>query len=77
MKANFLDFRRNMKDIIKALELNEPVEIYYRGKKKGTIIPENTANKKLPDITKHPVFGMWKNREDLKDPSGWVHDLRR
>ncbi|HRU38299.1 MAG TPA: hypothetical protein P5511_00370 [Candidatus Goldiibacteriota bacterium] len=45
MKANYLDFKKNMKNIIKALELNEPVEIYYRGKKKGTIIPEKTEKK--------------------------------
>jgi hypothetical protein len=77
MKANFLDFRKNMKDIIKALELNEPVEIYYRGKKKGTIVPEKTGKKKRIFAMDHPAFGMWKDREDMKNPTKWVHDMRR
>jgi hypothetical protein len=77
VKANFLDFRRNMKDIIKALELNEPVEIYYRGKKKGTIIPEKASKKDRPSVFDDPAFGMWKDRKDMKNPTRWVHDMRR
>jgi hypothetical protein len=77
MKANFLDFRKNMKDIIKALELNEPVEIYYRGKKKGVIMPEKTGKKKRMSVMDHPAFGMWKDREDMKNPTKYIHDMRR
>jgi hypothetical protein len=77
MKANFLDFRKNMKGILKALELNESVEVYYRGKKKGVLIPETAGKKKRMSVFDHPAFGMWKDREDMKDPTKYIHDMRR
>ena len=75
MKATMLDLRRRTKDIIRALDRGESVTITYRGKEKGTIIP--ARKKKRRSITEHPAFGMWKDREDMKDPSAWVRKIRR
>ena len=77
MKANFLDFRKNMKGILEALELNESVEVYYRGKKKGVLIPEGSEKKKVQSFLEDPAFGMWKDREDMKNPTKYIHDMRR
>lgn len=76
MKANFLDFRKHTKDIIKALELNETVTVLYRGKEKGMLYPVNTPKKTGHTSASHPAFGMWKNRADMKDPSKYVHKIR-
>jgi hypothetical protein len=27
-------------------------------------------------VEDHPFFGMWKDREDMKDPTEWVRKLR-
>lgn len=75
MKANYLDFRKKMKDIIKALELNETVELYYRGKQKGILTPVKPEKKKMK-VEDHPAFGMWKGRKDMKEPSKYVRKIR-
>jgi prevent-host-death family protein len=67
MKATVLDLRRRTKDIIEALDRGESVTITYRGKEKGTIVP--ARKRKRRSVTEHPAFGMWKDREDMKDPS--------
>jgi prevent-host-death family protein len=70
-----VDLRRRTREIIEALDRGESVTITYRGKEKGTIVP--ARKKKRRSITEHPAFGMWKDREDMKDPSAWVRKIRR
>ena len=55
MKASIVDLRYKMKDVLKALDRRERVEILYRGKPKGVIMPVNGHNKK--PMTEHPFFG--------------------
>ena len=31
----------------------------------------------VPAMTANPLFGMWRNREDLADVVGYVRDLRQ
>jgi hypothetical protein len=36
-----------------------------------------TAKKNVPqEVEDHPAFGMWADREDMKDPSAWVRRIR-
>lgn len=35
MKVSILDLRRRMKDVLRALDRNESVTIYYRGNEKA------------------------------------------
>ena len=56
MKANIVDLRYKMKDVIKALNRRERVEITYRGRPKGVIIPVNEQSKMT--VKKHPLFGL-------------------
>ena len=62
MKATIVDLRYRMKDVLKALERNEQVEILYHGKVKGVIHPVNDAvqTPKLR-VQDHPFFGMSKD----------------
>ena len=39
MNASVLDLRRNMKDVIAALDRNESVTLTYRGRRKASIVP--------------------------------------
>ena len=77
MKASILDLRRRMGDVLRALEKNEPVTILHRGKEKGVIYPSPAQPNRVITVTQHPAFGMWKDREDLKDVDEVVRNLRK
>ncbi len=56
MQASVVDLRYKMKNVLKALERNEPVTILYHGKEKGVIVPiQGQSTRK---VSKHPFFGM-------------------
>jgi hypothetical protein len=57
MQASIVDLRYKMNDVLKALERNEKVSVFYRGKIKGVLVPSSTASKKKK-ISEHPFFGM-------------------
>ena len=77
MKATVVDLRRRTAEIIKALDRNECVTILYRGKPKGIIYPaKEDSKRRRMRASEHPAFGMWKDREDMKDPTAWVREIR-
>jgi hypothetical protein len=77
MKATFLDLRKRSKDIVKALDRNQPVTLFYRGKAKGMIIPASNPPEKTVSAASHPAFGMWRDRAEMKDVPGFVAKLRK
>jgi prevent-host-death family protein len=78
VKASFVDLRRKMRQVLKALERNEPVTLSYHGKEKAVLLPKAAAKPSTPRSTQeHPAFGMWKDRKDMKDPAAWVRKVRR
>ncbi len=72
MNASMVDLRYKTRQILKALDRREGVNLLYRGKLKGRIIPAGTAAG--GDIRRHPFFGMlagekkpvWKVMRDLR-----------
>ncbi len=74
MKASILDLGYNMKDVLKALERNEIVQILHHGKLKEMILP--TRKKVKKKIEEHPFFGMYrgakkplnKKTQNLREP---------
>jgi antitoxin (DNA-binding transcriptional repressor) of toxin-antitoxin stability system len=76
MNATVLDLRKNMKDVLAALDRNEKVTLTYRGRKKAVIIPCDNDEKQIP-VKEHPAFGIWADREDMKDVSKFVRNLRK
>jgi hypothetical protein len=77
MKATVLDLRRRMPDVLKALDRNEPVTLLHRGKVKGVITPRPASGSKTRKVAEHPAFGIWKDREDLRDVDLHVRTLRK
>ena len=75
MKASIVDLRYRMKDVLKALDRGEPVTVLYRGKEKARLVPIASEKPKMR-VEDHPACGMWKDREDMKDPAEWVRKLR-
>lgn len=77
MKATFLDLRKRSREIVKSLDRNQPVTLYYRGKAKGVIVPASSQSEKSVSAASHRAFGMWRNRADLKEIGGYVAKLRK
>ena len=77
MKASILDLRRRMGDILKALDQNETVTILHRGKTKGIIVPAGAGKSRASSVRAHPAFGIWKNRDDMRDVKQFVRNLRK
>ncbi len=76
MKATVVDLRRRTKEIIAALDRGESVTITYRGKEKGTIVPKQKQKPKRRSIAESPMFGMFKDRADMKDVHAYLRRLR-
>ena len=74
MQATAMDLRYHMKDILKALDRNESVDISYRGEIRGTIIPKRTKKRKI-DMRNHPTCGMY--RDDPRSVEEIMHELRK
>ena len=72
MKANIVDLRYKMKDVLKALGRQERVEIIYRGKPKGVIVPVHEHSKK--SVKEHPLFGCM--RGDKRSVASIMEELR-
>lgn len=72
MDANIVDLRYKMKDVLKALECRETVNVYYHGKLKGTIIP--ASSKKKVRSQDHPFFGSDKDKRPVEEV---MRELRR
>jgi prevent-host-death family protein len=77
MKASILDLRRQMSEVLKSLDRNEPVTILHRGKKKAVLYPAKPDDSQSGKASDHPAFGMWKNRKDLEDVDQVVRRLRK
>ena len=65
-----------MKDVLKAVERGETITVLYRGKPKARILPLDEKRSDV-NLLKHPAYGMWKNRKDLRDVPGYVRKLRQ
>jgi hypothetical protein len=38
--------------------------------------PKPERRKKVKDLLDYPAVGMWADREDMKDPSAWLREIR-
>jgi hypothetical protein len=78
MKASFVDLRKKSKQIIRAINRNEKVTLFYRGRAKAVMQPIGQEGDQ-PDVKAqdHAAFGIWADREDLKDVAGHVRKLRK
>ena len=77
MRVSATELSRKPRLVLAALERGEAVILTYRGKVKATIIAAGEKPRPHLPITEDPAFGMWKDREDMKDASAWVRAQRR
>ncbi len=69
------ELRFNISMLFDVLSKKESVIITYRNKPKAKLIPydENCLNEKKED----KLFGIWKDRDSLKDVDNYVRELRK
>ena len=77
MKASFVDLRKKSSEIIRALQRNEPVTVLYRGKPAAIMQPiADEGEATVTAAAEHPAFGLWADRDDMKDVAAYVRSLR-
>jgi antitoxin (DNA-binding transcriptional repressor) of toxin-antitoxin stability system len=76
MKATICDLRYRTKDVLAAVDRGEAVTVLYRGKEKALLMPL-AAGRQNASVAPGKAFGMWRDRRDLRDVSGYVRKLRR
>jgi antitoxin (DNA-binding transcriptional repressor) of toxin-antitoxin stability system len=77
MYASFVDLRKKSREIIRALSRNERVTVLYRGKPAAIMHPIDDPGDAPKSAKDHAAFGLWKQRDDLADPSEQVRSMRR
>jgi antitoxin (DNA-binding transcriptional repressor) of toxin-antitoxin stability system len=78
MDATIVDLRYRMKDVLRAIDRGETVNVLYRGKKKAVLTPVTDERRlKGAKVSEQPFFGLWRDREDMTDPVAYVRELRR
>ena len=63
MQASIVELRYHMKDVLKALDRNEVVQVLYRGKLKAKLVPERSEQEQKI-VSQHPFFGMLQKSEN-------------
>jgi hypothetical protein len=59
-----------MKDVLRA--------ILYRRRERAMLTPiAPTPGGETPKTKDQPLFGLWKDREEMSDPAAYVRGLRR
>jgi len=77
MNATIVELRYNMKQVLRALDRGETVTVLYRGKERAKLTPVAPApDSHNPKTKDQPLFGLWKDREDLSDPAAYLRNLR-
>jgi antitoxin (DNA-binding transcriptional repressor) of toxin-antitoxin stability system len=81
MNARIVDLRYKMKDVLRAIDRGETVTVLYRGKAKAKLMPlapsSGASDTEAPRTQDQPLFGLWRDREDLADPASYLRNLRR
>lgn len=78
MKVGAKELRTRTAEILRAVEEGEAVTITYRGREIAEIRPLKRDEKRERErkAAEADVFGMWADREDMKDPVEWVREGR-
>jgi antitoxin (DNA-binding transcriptional repressor) of toxin-antitoxin stability system len=68
----------DIKELLQAIQQDEPIMLMYRGKPQAKIVSLNVIDQPPPgDLSQSPLFGIWKDREDCQDVSAYVDNLRQ
>lgn len=75
MNATAKQLRFNIKTILRSVARGEEVTITMRGKPIARLVSIERRKPKHVDV--ETVFGMWSDRDDLRDVAGYVRVIRK
>lgn len=75
MQASAKELRYYVTDLLDRADRGEEVVITYRGKPRAKLVSISRRRPASPQDT--PLFGIWKNRRDVKDVSALVRQVRK
>jgi hypothetical protein len=67
---------KRLPEVMEALDKNERVTLSHAGRRIALLRLVSDAEDEERRLMADPGFGMWADREDMKDPSAWVHEKR-
>lgn len=77
MEISVKELRKQPGRIISIVGSGNSVTVTMRGKPAAKIVPLDTRSENEDDNNDSFAFGMWKDRDDMKDPAAFVADLRK
>jgi prevent-host-death family protein len=75
MQTTAKDLRFHSKELLEAVARGEEVIITYRGKPCAKLVPIDNAMKH--DISKNPLFGIWRDNAEVENVNEYMDRLRR
>ncbi len=76
MKISLNTLSKRQDDVLEALSRKEQISISHNGQIVGVLQPSAIV-RKHKRMFHTPAFGMWADREDMKDPNEWRRGIRK
>lgn len=74
METTIRQLRSELKEILNLVAQGETVTVTKHGKPCALIVPVGAGR---PSIDHAGIFNLWKDHDDITDPSQYVRDQRR
>ncbi len=75
MNATAKQLRFNTKSLLQSVARGEEVTITMRGKPVARLVTINRRKKKKTESD--TIFGMWRDRDDLREVGSYVRNIRK
>ncbi len=76
MEMTAKSLRNRIGEALACVDRGDSVVITYRGKPKARIVAFEDADQGSTEIDESGAFGMWADREDMRDVGEYVRRLR-
>ena len=77
MEVSTKQLRMGSGRIISQVHNGQTVTITYRGKPMAKIVPLAPRHENNSLDTQGELFGLWKDRDDMKDVEGYIRNARK
>lgn len=75
MYSTAKELRFHTKELLDSVSRGEEVVITYRGKPYAKLVPFKKTKRTIEKADE--LFGIWKDRKDIKDVNKYVRELRK
>ena len=78
MEIALKDLEPHSRQLIEAMDRGEEVTLTYRGKPCARVTPiVSNQSSASDDLREAPLFGVWRDREDISDVAAHMDTLRK